>query len=102
MAAGGMSLLDSQGRLSLSLLRCEFLALQKLAQIHAIDEIHEQVVESARLAEVMNGDDVRTIERGERCLNLRLAAVVESGPSGGADKDLRYRWTFWLRLEGSC
>ena len=61
------------------LLRREAFGLQELAQIHAIDELHEQKVEAARLPEVMHADDVRVIQRGERmgllfkpCRKLRI------------------------------
>jgi hypothetical protein len=51
------------------LLRREALGLQKLAQIHAIHELHEQVIKAACLSEVIHADDVRMIQRRER---LRL------------------------------
>ena len=36
-----------------------------LAQIHAIDKLHEHIKERPRLPEIVNGDDVRMLERGE-------------------------------------
>jgi hypothetical protein len=52
------------------LLRREFPRAQKLAQVHTVHEFHEQVIKSAGLSEVINGDDVRMVQRGE---GLRLA-----------------------------
>ena len=52
------------------LLRRELPRAQKLAQVHAVHKFHEQVIKSARLPEVVNGDDVRMVQRRER---LRLA-----------------------------
>ena len=43
---------------------------QELAQIHAVHEFHEQKIEPAGLAEVVNRDNVRVVQRRER---LRLA-----------------------------
>ena len=52
------------------LLRREFPRAQQMAQVHAVHKFHEQVIKSARLAEVVNGDDVRMVQRRQR---LRLA-----------------------------
>ncbi len=48
------------------LLRREAARLHRLPQIHAIHELHEQVVKPARLPEIVDRDDVRMIERRER------------------------------------
>ena len=58
------------------LLRREAPGLHRLPQIHAIHELHEQVVEPARLAEVVHGDDVRMAQRRER-LGLAREALGE-------------------------
>ena len=41
-------------------------ALQQLPQGHAVHELHQQVGIAARLAEVIDGDDVRMVEPGQR------------------------------------
>ena len=46
--------------------RREPLRLEKLAEIHAIHELHEQEVKATRLPEVIHADDVRVIQRCER------------------------------------
>ena len=51
--------------------------LQRLAQVHAVDELHQQVEEAAGLAEVVDGDDVRVAEAGER-LGLAVEALGEA------------------------
>jgi len=43
----------------------EFLDAQQLAEVHAIDEFHEEVEEAAGLAEVVDGDNVGVVEGGE-------------------------------------
>ena len=48
------------------LLRREPAGRHGLAQVHAIDKLHQQEVEAAGLAEVVNRDDVRVIQRGQR------------------------------------
>ena len=40
--------------------------LHRLPQIHPIHEFHEQVEEATRLPEIVNGHDVRMVQRGER------------------------------------
>jgi hypothetical protein len=47
------------------LLRRELSRAQKLAQIHAIHEFHEQKIKPARLSKVVNGNDVRMVQRGK-------------------------------------
>ena len=47
------------------LARLELAACQQLPQVHAIDVLHEEVVQAAGLAEVVQGDDVRVIEPGQ-------------------------------------
>jgi hypothetical protein len=37
----------------------------RLAQVHAIHELHEQVVKAARLSKVVHADDVRVVQSGE-------------------------------------
>ena len=44
------------------LFRRELSRAQKLAQIHAVHKFHEQEIKSARLAEVIDGDDVRMVQ----------------------------------------
>ena len=51
------------------LLRRELPRAQKLAQVQAVHKFHEQVIKPARLPEVINGDDVRMVQRRQR---LRL------------------------------
>src|SRR5713101_2388120 len=51
---------------------------QKLAQIRAAHKFHEQEVESACLAEVVNSDDVRVVQRRER-LRLTRKSLGERG-----------------------
>ena len=48
------------------LLRSETPGLHRLAQVHAVDEFHEQVVKPAGLAEVMDRHDVRMAQLRER------------------------------------
>ena len=52
------------------LLGREFPRAQQLPQVHAVHKLHEQIIKSARLPEVINRDDVRMVQRRER---LRLA-----------------------------
>lgn len=47
------------------LLRRQTLRLQELPEIQTINELHEQKVESARLAKIVHANDVRMIQRGE-------------------------------------
>jgi len=54
-----------------SFLRREALRLQQLAEIHPIDELHQQEVKPARLSKVMHADDVWMIQTCEDlCLSL--------------------------------
>ena len=39
---------------------------KQLAQVHAVHELHQQVVKPARLPEVVNGDDVRVVQPRQR------------------------------------
>ena len=48
------------------LLRGDRPACEQLAEIHAIDVLHDEVVEAARFAEVVDGDDVWVLELRER------------------------------------
>ena len=52
------------------LLRRQLPGLQQLPQAHPIHELHQQVIEAVGLAEVIDGDNVRMVEAGQR---LRLA-----------------------------
>ena len=52
------------------LFRREFSHAQELPQIHAVHKFHEQIIKTARLSEVVNGDDVGMVQGGQR---LRLA-----------------------------
>jgi|GEM_PF-4129284 len=51
------------------LLRREAACLHRLSEIYAIHKLHEQEVEAARLAEIVNGHDAPMVQRCER---LRL------------------------------
>ena len=53
-----------------SFLRREFSRAQKLAKIRAVHKFHEQKIKSARLSEVVNGDNVGMVQGRQR---LRLA-----------------------------
>ena len=48
------------------LFRGEPAGRHRLAQVDPVDVFHHQMVESARLAEVVDGDDVRVVQRGQR------------------------------------
>ena len=48
---------------------CEAVGLHGLSEIHAVHELHQQEVESACLAEVVDGHDAWMVQRCER---LRL------------------------------
>ena len=48
------------------LLRRELSRSQKLPKICTVHKFHEQIIKPARLPEVVNGDDVRMVQRGQR------------------------------------
>src|SRR5664279_88758 len=47
--------------------------LEQLAQAHPIHKLHQQVIESVGLAEIIEGDNVGMVEPGERLLLARKA-----------------------------
>ena len=47
----------------------EFSRPQELAQVHTIHKFHQQIIKSAGLSKVVNGDDVRMVQSGQ-CLRL--------------------------------
>jgi hypothetical protein len=47
-------------------LRHELARTQKLPEIQAVHEFHEQEIKSTRLPEIVDGDDVRMVQGGER------------------------------------
>jgi hypothetical protein len=51
--------------------------LHRLPQVHPIHKFHQQVVEPAGLAEVMDGDDIRMVQLGQ---SLRLAREAFGEP----------------------
>ena len=68
----------------------EFAVAQQVAEVHAVDEFHDEIEESAGFAEVVDGDDVRVVELGEQ-FGLAGEALGETSPrptrSGGEDLD---------------
>ena len=62
-----------------------------LPQVHAVDELHQQVVQAARLAEVVDGDDVRVLKarEGARLAREALgeARVARDGGRQNLERD---------------
>jgi len=63
------------------LLRGEPARLHRLAQVHAVNELHQQKEEPARLAEVIDRDDIRVVEPGQNP-GLAVEAFGECGIGG--------------------
>jgi hypothetical protein len=57
---------------------CEPARLFQLAQVHAIHEFHDEIIELAALTEFINGHNVRVIEPGQRT-GLAREPLGESG-----------------------
>ena len=69
------------------LFRGEPAGRHRLAQVDPVDVLHHQVVEPARLAEIVDGDDVRVVQRGQHP-GLRGEPLGEAGVGaafGGQD-----------------
>src|SRR5690349_8459690 len=68
------------------LFRSEPADFHGLAKIHTVDEFHNEIEEAARMAEIVDGDDVWMVEAGEHAAFLG-EAVSESVVGGKGSRE---------------
>ena len=76
-----------------------FRACEQLPQAHAVHELHQQVVEPVGLAEVVDGDDVRVVQPGQRLGlagealgKLRVSATFSGARIFSATRRFSFGW----------
>ena len=82
------------------LLRRDLPRLQQLAQVHAVHEFHQQVIEPVRLAEVVDRDDVRVVQPGQRLGLARNRSANFGSASCLRRQDLQRHQPVQLGLAG--